>query len=884
MALKEDFILAFNRGLISPFAQYRADVKRAGMSADQQMNWIPRPMGPMSLRPGLGYLGSIATADGGVKMIPFVFSNTDTALIEVTDELLRVWVDDQLVTVPSVSTTITNGTFDTDLTGWTDADQGSAVSSWATGGYMSLIGSGIDGAVRYQQLTIAAPDQNVEHFIGIFVERGTVGLRVGSGLDTDEYITETFLGRGVHALAFTPTGADVYITFFNRTKDNVLVNSCTIIPAGTLAAVTDLLPDETLDDLRYAQSGDVIFVARGVNRIPMKIERRGTHSWSMVDYISDNGPWLPLNTSPVTMVPSALSGEVTITASQNYFKPSNVGSLIRITSVGQTVSATLGALNDVTDAIRVTGVGDARTFFIALKDTWSATIDLEQSLIEEGNWVTKAQYTANQEISFNDGLDNQVAFYRLKVSAYTSGSATGDLHIPTGESTGTARVKAYTDPKNVTAIVLDDFGSVVPSVDWMEGAWSDRRGFPSAVGFFGGRLYWAGKDRTWGSVVDDFFNFDPDTVGDSGPINRSIGTGPVDSINWLMPLRLLTIGAEGAEYSCRSNSFEEPLTPTNFNIRDDSTYGSAPVEPVKVDGAVIFVDRTGARVMQGSSNQDGLETNELTLLIPEVGLPNIKRVSVQRRPDTRVHLIRCDGTAVVMVYDRTEQVNCFITVETEGLIEDVVVLPGTPEDQVYYVVARAVNGVVVRYLEKWALLTESIGGENNKLADSFIVYEGSPTSTITGLSHLEGKTVIAWGNSKDLGTYTVSSGSISLSEAVTKAVIGLSYYATFVSGKLDFLVSGADSLGKKTRIVDSYLALQNVHKQGLEYGTDSTLLDNLPLIENEIAVPDDTVHDKYDTDPLLVNGSFDSDTRLILKATAPRPCTVMCAVISLESE
>lgn len=884
MAVKKDFVLAFNRGVISPLAGYRADVKRAGMSAEQQMNWIPRTMGPMSLRPGLEYIGTTQTADSSIKLIPFVFKNNDTALLEVTDEKVRVWVDDELVTVPSVATTITNQTFDTDLTGWTDADQGSAVSDWATGGYMSLTGTGIDRAMRYQQLTIAGGDQGIEHFVGVLVENGSVGIRIGSGLDTDDYVTETQLGRGIHALAFTPTGANVYIVLFNRTKDSVLVNAVTIIPPGILAADTDLLATETLDDIRYAQSGDVIFVARGTTRKPMKIERRGIHSWSMVDYVTDNGPWLPLNATETTMVPSALTGSVTITASQNYFKPSNVGSLFRITSVGQTVTATLGALNDATDAIRVTGVGDTRIFYLAIEGTWTATIDLEQSLVEEGNWTTKAQYTTNQEISFDDGLDNQVAFYRLKVSAYTSGSADADLHIPTGESTGTARVTAYTDPKTVTALVLDDFGSVVPSTDWMEGAWSDRRGFPSAVAFYQGRLFWAGKDKIWGSVTDDFYNFDPETVGDSGPLNRSIGTGPVDSINWLVPLRLLTAGAEGAEHSIRSNSLEEPLTPSNFNVREDSTFGSTNVDPVKIDGAVVFVDRTASRVLQGDSSQDGLETNELTLLTPEMGLPNIKRMAVQRRPDTRVHLVRCDGTVVLMVYDKTEQVNCFVTVETEGLIEDVAVLPGTSEDKVYYAVARVVNGVVVRYLEKWALTTEAEGGLSNKMADSFVYYSGAPTATITGLSHLEGKTVIAWGGGKDLGSYTVSGGSVVLSDFVAEAVVGLPYYALFKSNKLEFLVAGADSLSGKKRIVDAYLALRDVHKQGLEYGTDAAHLDNLPLIEEETAVAADTVHAVYDTEPLLVNGSFSSDTRLILKATAPRPCTVMCAVLRLEGE
>ena len=111
MAVSEDYVLAFNRGVISPLANARADIKRVGMSAEKQMNMIPRAMGPMSLRPGMQYLGSVQTVIGRTKLIPFVFNNNDTALIEVTDDTIRFWVDDELVTRHAVSTTISYSTF-----------------------------------------------------------------------------------------------------------------------------------------------------------------------------------------------------------------------------------------------------------------------------------------------------------------------------------------------------------------------------------------------------------------------------------------------------------------------------------------------------------------------------------------------------------------------------------------------------------------------------------------------------------------------------------------------------------------------------------------------------------------------------------------------------
>jgi hypothetical protein len=47
---------SFNRGLVSPLALARIDLKRLALSADISTNWMPRTLGPMMLRPGLGYV------------------------------------------------------------------------------------------------------------------------------------------------------------------------------------------------------------------------------------------------------------------------------------------------------------------------------------------------------------------------------------------------------------------------------------------------------------------------------------------------------------------------------------------------------------------------------------------------------------------------------------------------------------------------------------------------------------------------------------------------------------------------------------------------------------------------------------------------------------
>ncbi len=885
MADSSDYILAFNRGVVSPLALARADVKRIAMSAETQTNWIPRALGPMSVRPGLQYIGPTAS-NNPVRHIPFVFAINDTALVGLTNLEMTVRLSEVLITRPSVSTTITNGTFNTDLTGWTDADEGTIPTSvWLAGGYMSLLGDGTLAATRDQTLTISAPNQNVEHALRIVVAQGGAVLRVGSTAGGDEYISETTLRVGTHSLAFTPTGASVFVRLFNRDDYATLVDSCTIEAAGIMSIPTTITTG-ILDNIRSTQSGDVIFLACGDNHRPLRIERRATRSWSIVNYVADNGPLRSLNLSPVTITPSALFGTITLTASKPTFKSTNVGGLYSVSSIGQSVTQILGAEDVWSDPIRVSGVTTGRNFTLTISGTWVGTVTLQRSVGALGAWTDVTNYTTNQAgITVNDTFDNQIIYYQLgiKVGNYTSGSATASLVFAAGSITGIARVTSFASSTSVTAVVLKSFGAAVKSSDWAEGSWSDRRHFPTAVAFFGARLWWAGQDKIWASVVDDFANFDDAYVGDAGPIDRSIGTGPVDQIRYLIPLQQLVAGAEGAEFLCRSSSLEEPLTPTNFNLRESTTYGSGNIEPVKVDASGIFVDRSGARVMEAITDAASLATSELSVLAPEICLPGIVRMAVQRRPETRVHLVRSDGVVVLLVFEKVEEVKSFTLIETDGLIENVVVLPGTPEDSVYYTVARIVGGVTVRYIEKWAKATEAKGGVINKMADSCVIYSGASTATITGLTHLEGKSVVCWANSKAQGTFTVSGGSITIPEATTYAVTGLAYTATFVSAKLGYSVDGPNVMSRPRRIDHLGLILRDVDSQGLEYGTDINYLDNLPPMEDGVAVANGYLWSTYDKDTLPINGVTSTDVRLVLRGKAPRPCTVAAAVVSMET-
>jgi hypothetical protein len=635
------------------------------------------------------------------------------------------------------------------------------------------------------------------------------------------------------------------------------------------------------------QSGDVLYVAcNGYQQ--RKIERRSQTSWSVVLYEPETGPFRNVNTGPITITPSALTGDIILAASKALFRETNVGSLYRIQSTGQTVTESISAEDTFTDPIRVAGVEGQRAFGVSLSGVVGDTVTLQYSVSEPGSWVDVKSYTADTSESYNDELDNQIIYYRIGVKAggYSAGTITATLSYTSGSITGIARVTAYGSPTSVNAVVLTAFGATSASSDWWESAWSDRRGWPSAVTLFEGRLWWAGRDKIYGSIVDAFEDFDDEFEGDSGPISRSIGEGPVETINWMLPLNRLMVGTlstsaaidalklEGSNVlSGRSSSFDEPLSPTNFNLKSVASGG-------------VFVQRSRQRLMSlhFDLNESDYKPEDLSVAVPDLCEGGIAGIAVQYQPDVRVHCWLNDGTVAMMVNDKGEGVICWVKIETDGVIEDISVLPGVSEDRVYYIVRRSIGGATVRYVEKWALESECRGGTLNKQADAFYEYSGSATTTITGLGHLEGQEVVVWGAGKYLGDFTVASAQITgLPESVTGAIVGKGYTARFKSAKQAFAAAMGTPLNQTKRIDHVGLIAADMHATGLSIGPDFDHLDELPGVEDMEEVDEDTVHADYDHEMHPFDGEWTTDARVCLQAQAPKPVTVMAFTVSMQT-
>jgi len=466
-----------------------------------------------------------------------------------------------------------------------------------------------------------------------------------------------------------------------------------------------------LKRFRYDQSADVMFLAnRNVDQL--KIERRGDHSWSVVYYESDDGPFTAPPVSGVAVQPSATYGEVTLTADRDVFDANMVGSLVRVFHERLDATYELAGNNTFTDVFQVRGVKaknfNDRQFSYQISGSWSGTLIVQRSITgEAGDFLdynrddgTSAKYIYSNISVVHKGEeedDNVIGYMRIGFveGAYTSGTATVSIQYEGDSGYGIGRITGVTSGTSCTVEVIEPFNATSKTASWSVGSWSDYNGWPSAVALYDGRLWWASLDDIWGSESDNYYGFDDLKSGDSATISRQIATGgQVSRASWFLPLQRLLVGTSGSEVSIRSSSLDRPLTPTNITLKDASTYGSADVSPVRKDSKGIFVHRSGKKVMAlGFSFDDkDYRSGDLTELNEDICGTGITELAIQREPETYVWAVREDGKCAILVYDDEDpdnKIQGWSKFVTSGVVDSVCVLPGPSEDDVYLAIDRS---------------------------------------------------------------------------------------------------------------------------------------------------------------------------------------------------
>lgn len=772
MTKRDNSIVKFNRGEVDENFLARSDVERLQDTASQMVNWLPLRLGPMIYRPGTQYLGSAKSAASNF-MVPFLASNDESVILEFYQtsanpsvDGFRVWDDGSLLSRTGTSDTITNGTFSGNITGWTDgSDAGGSASYDSTTGDAKLSGNGAgDYGAIYQSLTVTT---SAKRTLLIKVSGPEVECLIGTDGQDSADIFGGVLKRGQHSLTFTPSATPVTITFRHGAKWATYVESVAYEAAGTFSLEGSFFPDTStngavIKTLQYWQSADVMFLCSSGYSLEeqayplVRVERRGTESWSMTIPEIWDGPFGPINTTQTTLTPGATSGDTTLTASADFF----------------------------TDSTKFVG----------------------------------------------------------RVFKLVHGSTEGIGVITSVTSSTVAAIR-----------VRQAFGDTTATADWYPGLWARYQSGPTAPGIYEGRLWLAGGGRADGSVSDAYDSFDASLEGDSKAIGKPIGFGPVQIVNWISPGNTLVVGTQNEEIRVGSNAFQDAITASNARLTSIANEGSARIRPERDNNALYQVQRASKRILEltNLAAEDGATVNDLMILHPDIASAGIIRIARTKNPEPRIYAVLGDGTAISCLFDRSEGIIGWSHIEIGGstTIIDVAVLPDNAEDEVYFLVQR--GGTT--YVERLAKVTEAVGGSTSRHYDSH-VYAASPGATMTGLGHLNGKTVYIWADGRERGSGTPSSGSLTLPDSgYTNVVVGLRHTAEYKSNRIG-QYTPKDVLTDRKRIFKLGLAMRNVALSTIQYGPDSSTLSYLPDVDQGAYAPT--------TEPLLVGSSADSSVTL----------------------
>jgi hypothetical protein len=241
-------------------------------------------------------------------------------------------------------------------------------------------------------------------------------------------------------------------------------------------------------------------------------------------------------------------------------------------------------------------------------------------------------------------------------------------------------------------------------------------------------------------------------------------------------------------------------------------------------------------------------------------------------PHSIVWAVRADGALLGLTYLPEEDVwgwhrHDTATKAAASLFESVCVVPEGDEDVVYVVVKRTINGTTKRFVERLATRAFTDIKEACFLDCAVRVANGTPSTSVTGLAHLEGETVrvLADGAVPKTKSYTVSGGKITLSAAASIVQVGLPIVADLET--LDLDVSGSSIRARVKRVVN--LALQLLESAlGFQVGPDYDHLVPLNATQWQGAL----VSELVEVNPAT---AYTASGRIVLRHTDPTPLTVL---------
>lgn len=442
----------------------------------------------------------------------------------------------------------------------------------------------------------------------------------------------------------------------------------------------------------------------------------------------------------------------------------------------------------------------------------------------------------------------------------------------------TATTNGFTDSG-----IVADVSNTPPS---QRNPFSGSGNYPSCSTYYLQRQAFANTTNApqtlWFSVVGAFNNMTVSTpTKESDAITRALVSRQVDEIRHLVPLASMLVMTSGAEWRCWPGPSASALTPGQCMTLPQTAFGCSHVPPVLTDNSLLFVQEKGNRVqaLRYDALQDVYTSQDMSVLASHLLYDTTAQYQIQewafaQEPFRIIWSVRSDGVMLGFTYMREHEVYAWHRHVTDGLVESVCTITeadgaGGATDALYLIVNRTIQGASRRYVERMADRVFDTAADF-WFVDCGLQYDGAPVTWVSGLGHLEGKTVAILGDGSVVPSQVVSGGTVQLDGPYSKVTVGLPYTAQLETLNLE-PAGGGTIQGQMKKI--ARLTVRVKDARGLQVGLNQGALNEVKQRSSELL---GTAMQPYDGDwQVGIPSEWNRDGRLFVQQAYPLPCTIL---------
>jgi|TARA_Y100000289_G_scaffold29909_1_gene29618 hypothetical protein len=715
-----------------------------------------------------------------------------------------------------------------------------------------------------------------------------------------QFIAKTNNGNGSAAARLIPfefSSDVVYIVEIGNNYARVFDS------AGTSYAVSGTVPylQAEIRDIQFISRFDTLILTHP-NHPPQQLQRTSTapqFAISPIDFIYP--PFLDENTTSTTITPSGtltVGGSATLTASADLFtntmddsgketfikvRHPREGATKRVTGENKTGSSTSETALDVSFS----------DWKFETSSSWTGVVKVMRSIDNGVSFDVFAEFdttgTANKNFIFNSPLtEGPTTLIRVDYSSIaevdSSGGMDYQISAETIYSEGIMKVTGFTSATVVTGTIVSKIISTDATKDWSLSAFSVDNGFPRTSAFFQNRLFFSGTSAEpgtiYGSVSGDFFNNLQGSFGDLA-IKR-VPNSP-EATRFLESKENLFAGTSGSIINVSpASTTDEIVTATNIKTIPENAFGSSTMQGFLAGNAVLYTQKDNFKIREliFNSQTASFQSNDLNILSDVIleGSDNIGVVEtfLQKQPNQVFWCVKNDGDIASLLYERNQEVIGWSRLTTNGDIISGAAVSGTSDDSIWLCVNRGTTDSPIYCVEKFKPVRDL-----DWFVDSGVTATGTNITSVSGLNHLEGKTVQVVADGNFHSEQTVSSGSITIDKQSSTIIAGLKYDSIMRTLPIEPTLAQRLPNSRVKGLTKAILRFRNT--KGAKVGEFNKQLSNLPVL-NTSDITGQPINVETGQFKFFIRNDWTNEKILEVKQDLPYPMTVISLALWVDAE